>query len=515
MPPHSDVLDALHESMSSDIARVANRCRGADNGDRCVGIKLPWSLYCFDHQPADAPYECMSALTDFDFNIIMSCFRSRAQNGQAKDGPSSAAHSNHLQDGPGGSSSAFDSDASKARPPSISRRSEVPTHSDSDNEPIMSTTNTVEDDDDGLISLRRAGKRRRLSTTPEPTSRRPREALPGPGSTLKSPIVISSDESQNAAERSMLVQSNMPTTPREIPRVRFESPPAQYLTPDTTPFKSGKASGSSSTPFPNTFNIRFTATKPEVEDSIKVIRENLPNHLDRTKTIDFLVNLILPRPLPKSGYIYVFKVDHSKTDRVSLRPSPQSSSSTNKEPGETSLSVICHSHEGGEDLLYDVLNFGESKERIRENTFGTPRQANEKFIRLKIGRATDVHARMDGWMSECEHDCLTFVSYPTTHSIKDRSWHTATPLSKKFSGKSEWYDREKTPFGERELVPDTHRAERLIHLILQNKKARVGQCGVCDRVHNEWFDFEVSKEAAEKLDAQIWRCIDLVKRTCD
>jgi len=44
-----------------------------------------------------------------------------------------------------------------------------------------------------------------------------------------------------------------------------------------------------------------------------------------------------------------------------------------------------------------------------------------------------------------------------------------------------------------------HRAERLIHLELENSKVELARCTGCDKVHNEWFN-ATKKEITNVVD---------------
>lgn len=95
-------------------------------------------------------------------------------------------------------------------------------------------------------------------------------------------------------------------------------------------------------------------------------------------------------------------------------------------------------------------------------------------IMIKIGRANNVHRRMNEWTKQCGHSLSLIRWYP--------------------------YSTTSQPGQQAHKVKHTHRVERLIHIELAAKRV-MRDCRVCGMIHREWFEIEASQKAIAEVDA--------------
>jgi hypothetical protein len=108
-------------------------------------------------------------------------------------------------------------------------------------------------------------------------------------------------------------------------------------------------------------------------------------------------------------------------------------------------------------------------------------------ILLKIGRANNVHRRMNEWTRQCGYSLSLVRYYPYVPS-------SSLPTVRK--------------------VPHAHRVERLIHLELAAQRV-IKQCEACGKSHKEWFEVEASKEGVKGVDEVVRRWVGWAERTND
>ena len=109
-----------------------------------------------------------------------------------------------------------------------------------------------------------------------------------------------------------------------------------------------------------------------------------------------------------------------------------------------------------------------------------------RTVLLKIGRAANVHRRLNQWTKQCGYNVTLIRFYP---------YHTLS--SGKFSSPS-------TP----RQVPHVHRVERLIHVELTDKRAKdMGICGNCGREHREWFEVDANRQGLKHVDEVVNRWV--------
>jgi len=87
-------------------------------------------------------------------------------------------------------------------------------------------------------------------------------------------------------------------------------------------------------------------------------------------------------------------------------------------------------------------------------------KGKKKKAFYKVGRAKDVEKRLKQWEKQCGYEAKLVTARKCKY---------------------------------------VHRAERLIHLELENSKVELARCTGCDKVHNEWFN-ATKKEITNVVD---------------
>ncbi|KAI9826645.1 MAG: hypothetical protein M1832_006241 [Thelocarpon impressellum] len=117
-------------------------------------------------------------------------------------------------------------------------------------------------------------------------------------------------------------------------------------------------------------------------------------------------------------------------------------------------------------------------------------------ILLKIGRSTNVQRRLKQWEQRCGRKLILMASFPA-HTPSSPSSPSSPPVSSSpaarrgVAPKSPHSATDVRP----DLIPYSHRVERLIHLELA--PCRVSHtCDTCGSTHREWFEVRDGEAAA-------------------
>ncbi|EDN06400.1 predicted protein [Histoplasma mississippiense (nom. inval.)] len=106
-------------------------------------------------------------------------------------------------------------------------------------------------------------------------------------------------------------------------------------------------------------------------------------------------------------------------------------------------------------------------------------------ITLKIGRAANVHRRMNQWKEQCGHNLTLMRYYP--HVASSPSVHPGASIPPR-------------------KVPHAHKVERLVHLELADRRVKLQEpCGRCGRKHKEWFEIKADREQLRTVDECVRR----------
>ena len=106
-------------------------------------------------------------------------------------------------------------------------------------------------------------------------------------------------------------------------------------------------------------------------------------------------------------------------------------------------------------------------------------ETEKRTIFLKIGRAVNVHQRMNQWKKQCEYEISLLRSYP--YDSKGR-------VSLK-------------------QVPNVVKVERLIHLHLEMLGQRVTKQCRCGTEHKEWFEVDATPRGVRDIDEIVRRWV--------
>ncbi|KAK4992053.1 hypothetical protein LTR50_001449 [Elasticomyces elasticus] len=215
----------------------------------------------------------------------------------------------------------------------------------------------------------------------------------------------------------------------------------------------------------------------------------IPKHLSPQTTSALLGELAKPiSPHDDAGYIYIFWLTGS--DRA---PSTGAASSLLGPPAS-----------GKSRRASSIMSEYSSTQRGDSG-------AARSTIMLKIGRANNVHRRMNEWTRQCGYNLSLVRWYPYVRSSMSAS---ATPspvrdtsmlpsvvadqvVHPNLSTDSKEYIRK---------VPHAHRVERLIHIELAGMRVK-RSCETCGKEHREWFEVDANQASVKAVDEVIRRWI--------
>jgi hypothetical protein len=220
----------------------------------------------------------------------------------------------------------------------------------------------------------------------------------------------------------------------------------------------------------------------------------IPQTLSPQLTSTLLKELSKPiSPHDDEGYIYIFWLTPD-----SLGPAPSSTASSLLTPP---------SRPDQSRRTSDVLRQYSVKQPQRSHADASRQQppSNDppprNTIFLKIGRANNVHRRMNEWTRQCGYSLSLVRYYPYTPS----STPSPTP-----SPQSSPANRRVSAGGVRK-VPNANRVERLIHLELGEQRV-MKNCEACGKTHKEWFEVEANREGVRKVDEVVKRWVEWAEK---
>lgn len=225
----------------------------------------------------------------------------------------------------------------------------------------------------------------------------------------------------------------------------------------------------------------------------------IPPHLSPITTSLLLAELSKPiSPCDTPGYIYIFWLTSTTTT-----PSPTTAASLLTPPTPKNRRIS------------DVLSaYSHTPDDDDDNDAATNKNST---IKLKIGRANNVHRRMNEWTRQCGHALSLVRWYPhvpsSTHTspaaslgrYPDLSHHPPPPASSS-SRPATVADRRVSDQSSVRKVLHAHRVERLIHLELAEKRVK-RDCRACGREHREWFEIEATQEGIRAVDEVVRRWV--------
>ncbi|EEA24378.1 conserved hypothetical protein [Talaromyces marneffei ATCC 18224] len=314
---------------------------------------------------------------------------------------------------------------------------------------------TIVDESYNMPATKRVTSSSHVYSQEKPVSTRP-------PTTSQRPVFVRDPRSRNSP---VIQQRSAPVTPRRWSESQQATPRSsdrsQYLGTPTRPS------------LPSTPNSYSSQTRP--------LLSLIPEHLSPQTTALLLTELSKPiSDADEEGYIYIFWV------------TPQKPDSMEAPPGDIALNLLPppgrpnHSRRTS-----DALRAAQSIDPRSKGSAGQP-----GTIRLKIGRTSNVHRRLNEWSKQCSHNLTLIRYYPYTNSSPSPS---PSPARRSDSGHSQGHSRR---------VPHAHRVERLIHIELADQRAKgEGPCAQCKKEHREWFEFTATKDALKLVDDCVRRWV--------
>ena len=236
----------------------------------------------------------------------------------------------------------------------------------------------------------------------------------------------------------------------------------------------------------------------------------IPQSFSPALTSTLLTELAKPLTLSdrEPGYIYIFWLTPSNV--------PQAAANA----ASSLLTPPRNEHRAGNvrrasDVLRDFAHTDTSSanNEARGSRGVNTKGPREKTIFLKIGRASNVHRRMNEWTRQCGENITLLRYYPNalrsspspspSPSPSSRLSPRASPRRSTSSNNASNADDSSQAPQKAPLVP---RVERLIHLELQDKRVK-RLCGGCGKEHREWFEVEASREGIKSVNDCIVRWI--------
>jgi Meiotically up-regulated gene 113 len=311
----------------------------------------------------------------------------------------------------------------------------------------------VVDDSESLPTARRVvsprHKSSHKSTVPRPSS----------AATPQRPVFIRDPRS---GESPVVQHRSTPVTPERWHNSPQQTPGRhQYLETPTRPPPSAKSTPSQTPP----------------------LLSLIPQCLSPQTTALLLTELAKPiSDADEEGYIYIFWV------------TPQGSGTIESPPGDIALNILPPlGRPSRSRRTSDALRAAQTIDPRSKGSAGHP-----GTIRLKIGRTSNVHRRLNEWSKQCSHNLTLIRYYPYT---------TLSPSPSPSPSPARRPDSE-TSQGQGRRVPHVHRVERLIHIELADQRVKgEGPCSQCGKEHREWFELNATKEALKRVDDCVRRWV--------
>lgn len=236
-----------------------------------------------------------------------------------------------------------------------------------------------------------------------------------------------------------LYQAPQPSNPSMI--MKSQASPARAQVPKVRPVRRGPS-----------LNCSASAPSPPSRSSPA---SWLPPDLSASTRAALLAELARPISAhDDEGYIYIFWL----TDSPATPPSAAAS---------------------------DLLPPAPSTPRYPADQLLRTYSTRRNTVMLKIGRASNVHRRMNEWTRQCGYalSLLRWYPYVTSETIATRR----EALIQK--------------------VKHAHRVERLIHIELGDCRVK-RRCDACGAEHREWFEVEGSARGVGRVDKVVRRWVE-------
>ena len=246
-------------------------------------------------------------------------------------------------------------------------------------------------------------------------------------------------------------------------------------------------------------------TSQSDSDTAKMLRY-IPQNVSPQLASTLLAELSKPiSQHDDEGYIYIFWLTPEASG-----PAPSSTASTLLTPpsrpdqGRRTSDVL---------RQYSVKQgsrprSGSTRQRSGNDNTTAGAEDEKSTILLKIGRANNVHRRMNEWTRQCGYSLSLVRFYPYVSSSTPTPSPQASPAnSRRQSAQNVNASRRASDAGVVRKVPTVMRVERMIHLELGEHRV-MKKCEACGKQHQEWFEVEATKDGVKKVDEVIKRWVD-------
>ena len=306
----------------------------------------------------------------------------------------------------------------------------------------------------GLIELeQKEGKKKQGTNTGNPhPPRRPTQQKPRATLQFCCCFTIPIEELSADANKPARPQ------PRPVQKPTSSVPPRPYNYNPSTPQKQSRTS------------------RKSTSSQTAQMKDLIPDDLDAVTASALMAELSKPYvESEEPGYIYMFWLTPS--DKNTNSPPPVDAARSLLAPPSST-----HSN---------------SRSRRPSDVVSSFTGSSQKTMLLKIGRAANVHRRMNQWQRQCGKDIEVLRYYPY------KGLNSSPAGSPSRSGGL-------TP----RTTPHVKKVERLIHLELAGRSmaAERGDCEACGREHREWFKVEGTRKGVGLVDRVIRRWVEWDER---
>lgn len=196
-------------------------------------------------------------------------------------------------------------------------------------------------------------------------------------------------------------------------------------------------------------------------------------------------------PHDEEGFIYIFWLTPEAAG-----PAPETAASRLLAPPSSARG------DRGRRRTSDVMRQYSVKGDEGTKKAAQSQAAGKDTILLKIGRANNVHRRMNEWTRQCGYSLSLVRYYP---HVSSTSTPSATPSPRASPANS----RQPSQSGAEGVrkVPYAHRVERMIHVELEEQRV-IKQCEACGKSHKEWFEVEATRDGVKKVDEVVKRWVE-------
>ncbi|EUC49047.1 hypothetical protein COCMIDRAFT_23228 [Bipolaris oryzae ATCC 44560] len=246
-------------------------------------------------------------------------------------------------------------------------------------------------------------------------------------------------------------------------------------------------------------------TNPSSDSETAALLRYIPTSLPPKLASTLLAELSKPiSSHDEDGFIYIFWLTPEAAG-----PAPASAASN----------LLAPRAEGGSRRrTSDVMRQYSVKEKKGEKGGEKGEKGSKGTILLKIGRANNVHRRMNEWTRQCGYSLSLVRYYPHVSSATPSPAGSRQPShqGRESSGGS-GADSKLQVGGDGAAaagvrkVPYAHRVERMIHLELGEQRV-IKQCEACGKSHKEWFEVEATRDGIKKVDEVVKRWVEWAEK---